>query len=159
MKACDPTGDDEPPEFSDDEEEQAYYQNLRKQQKNDKVDSGSNAPNKRKRMTGPKPTGKSSADSKSGWQSHHPWNTKWKSQNQYHGNSSSQQNCNDSQVPCNSQSGWYAPGSYQQNLWPRFPAFQNPAWPMFYPPQTYGNPNSKFVKLECFSITQKKKFT
>ena len=34
MKASDPTGDDEPPEFSDDEEEQVYYKNLRKQQKN-----------------------------------------------------------------------------------------------------------------------------
>ncbi|XP_033207890.1 H/ACA ribonucleoprotein complex non-core subunit NAF1 isoform X2 [Belonocnema kinseyi] len=139
MKASDPTGDDEPPEFSDDEEEQAYYQNLRKQQKNDKVDSGSDIPNKRKRTIGPKPSGAKSGGPKSGWQSHHPWNTKRNPQNQHQGSGHSQPNPIDSQQPRNSQN-WYGPPAYQQNLWPRFPPFPNPAWPsMYYSAPAYGD--------------------
>lgn len=142
MKASDPTGDDEPPEFSDDEEEQAYYQNLR-QQKNDKVDSGCDIPNKRKRTAGPKPSGTKSGGPKSGWQSHHPWNTKRNPQNQQQGSGHNPPSPIDSQQPRNSQN-WYGPPAYQQNIWPRFPPFPNPTWPsMYYPPPAYGDTSSK----------------
>ena len=137
MKASDPTGDDESPEFSDDEEEQAYYK--KKQQKNDKINSENNIPNKKKRTARSKASG-----TKSGWQSHHPWNTKRNSRNQQQGSGYNHPNPPDSQQSYNSQN-WCGPPAYEQNHWPRFPPFPNPAWPpIFYPPPAYGDTNSKY---------------
>lgn len=130
MKACDPTDDDEPPEFSDDEEEQAYYQNLRKQQKTEKAVSESGIPTKKKRIGQKNSSGKKNSTD---WKSHHPWNTKRNVQ---------QQTATGAQRVTNSQDSysqnWY--GSmppYQQNPWPPFPIFPNPAWSMYYPPSNY----------------------
>lgn len=131
MKACDPTDDDEAPQFSDDEEEQAYYQNLRKQQKNEKADTESGIPTKKKRA-GHKSSGgkKNSTD----WKSHHPWNTKRNIQSQRQTGVQTQQVAS----PQDSYSqNWYGSVPYQQNLWPPVPVFPNPAWPMYYPPPSY----------------------
>ncbi|XP_043475837.1 H/ACA ribonucleoprotein complex non-core subunit NAF1 isoform X1 [Leptopilina heterotoma] len=128
MKASDPTDDDEPPQFSDDEEEQAYYQNLRKQQKSEKAVAESGIPTKKKRTSQKSSNAKKNSTD---WKSHHPWNTKRNIQN----NSTAQRFSS----PQDSYSqNWYgATPPYQQNPWPPYPVFPNPAWSMYYPSPNY----------------------
>lgn len=128
MKACDPTDDDEPPQFSDDEEEQAYYQNLRRQQKSEKAVADSGIPTKKKRTSQKSSNAKKNSTD---WKSQHPWNTKRNMQNSTAQRFSSPQD--------SYSQNWYgtAPPPYQQNHWPPYPVFPNPAWSMYYPSPNY----------------------